>query len=188
MLGIQAKEFNLCFIRPENLVFHDLRILQVPFSKLQVGCHVPFTEEWLPSCCRGGCPSGRFSHLYRGTLDMPLKTRLDKIENCLMPSLRMTNTIRETFVSMGSTGAKSLETRDDWVFVGAGYMNGQSPLKKYMKHNVETNVYDGWPGVVEMGGCILRKSRERGIRWLHGRVPLQSCPHYSICKTLHVDA
>uniref|UniRef100_A0A8C7I0K2 Uncharacterized protein n=1 Tax=Oncorhynchus kisutch TaxID=8019 RepID=A0A8C7I0K2_ONCKI len=99
---------------------------------------------------------------------------LYKIENCWMPSLRMTNTIRETFVSMGSTGAKSLETRDGWVFVGAGYMNGQSPLKKYMKHNFETNVYDGWPGVMEMGGCILRNSRERGIRWLHGRVPLQS--------------
>jgi hypothetical protein len=34
-LGIQAKEFNLGFIRPENLV-----------SK-QAGCHVSFTEEWL---------------------------------------------------------------------------------------------------------------------------------------------
>uniref|UniRef100_A0A3Q1H1G4 Immunoglobulin domain-containing protein n=1 Tax=Anabas testudineus TaxID=64144 RepID=A0A3Q1H1G4_ANATE len=37
-LGIQAKEFNLCFIRPENLVSHALRVLQV-----HLGCHVPFT-------------------------------------------------------------------------------------------------------------------------------------------------
>jgi hypothetical protein len=39
------------------------------------------TEEWLPSghstikawlveCCRDGCPSGRFSHLHRGTLEL----------------------------------------------------------------------------------------------------------------------
>ena len=51
------------------------------FGKLQAGCNVPFTEEWLPSgdftikallveCCRDGCPSGRFSHLYRGTLEL----------------------------------------------------------------------------------------------------------------------
>ena len=48
-LGIQAKEFNLCFIRPENLVSHGLKVLQVLFGKLQAGCHVPFTEEGLPS-------------------------------------------------------------------------------------------------------------------------------------------
>ena len=35
-LRIQAKEFNLGFIRPENLVSHGLP---------QAGCHVPFTEE-----------------------------------------------------------------------------------------------------------------------------------------------
>ena len=47
-LGIQAKEFNLGFIQLENLVSHGLRVLSVPFGKLQAGCHVPFTEEWLP--------------------------------------------------------------------------------------------------------------------------------------------
>ena len=48
-LNIQAKEFNLGFIRPENLVSHDLRVLLIPFGKLQECCHVPFTEEWLSS-------------------------------------------------------------------------------------------------------------------------------------------
>jgi len=47
--AIQAKEFNLGFIRPDNFVSHGLRVLQVPFGKLQAGCHEPFTEEWLPS-------------------------------------------------------------------------------------------------------------------------------------------
>ena len=39
-------------------------------SKLAV--HVPFTEEWLLpdlKCCSNGCPSGRFSHLHRWTLE-----------------------------------------------------------------------------------------------------------------------
>ena len=46
-----------------------------------MGCHVPFTEECLPcnhstiksqlvECCRDGCPFGRFSHLYRGILEL----------------------------------------------------------------------------------------------------------------------
>ena len=47
--GIQAKEFNLGFIRTENLVSHGLIVVYVPFGKLQVGGHVPCTEEWLPS-------------------------------------------------------------------------------------------------------------------------------------------
>ena len=53
----------------------------MPFGKLQVGSHMPFTLEWLLTghstikpllleCCRDGCPSGRFSHLHRGTLEL----------------------------------------------------------------------------------------------------------------------
>jgi hypothetical protein len=52
--GIQAKELHFCF-RPESIVSHDL------------GCHVHFTEKWPPS---GPSPSGRFSHLHRGTLEL----------------------------------------------------------------------------------------------------------------------
>lgn len=61
MLGIQAKELSLCFIRAGNFVSHRARVLQVPFGKLQL----TFTEEWLWSghsmihtwlleCCRNG--------------------------------------------------------------------------------------------------------------------------------------
>ena len=48
-LGSQAKESNLGFIRPENLVSHGRSVLYVPFGKLQVDCHVLFTGEWLAS-------------------------------------------------------------------------------------------------------------------------------------------
>jgi hypothetical protein len=27
-------------------------------------------KAWLVECCRNGCPSGRFSHLHRGTLEL----------------------------------------------------------------------------------------------------------------------
>ena len=49
-LGIQAKEFDLGFIRLENLVSHGLSTLDA-FWQLQAGCHMPFTEEWLLSSC-----------------------------------------------------------------------------------------------------------------------------------------
>ena len=77
MLGIQAKEFNLGFIRPVNIVSQGLRVLRCLLANSK---HMPLTEEWLPSghstikvwlveCCRDGYPSGRFSHLHRGTLE-----------------------------------------------------------------------------------------------------------------------
>ena len=51
------------------------------FWQLQSGFHVPFTEEcfpsghfsikaWLVEYCRDVCPSGRFSHLHTGTLEL----------------------------------------------------------------------------------------------------------------------
>ena len=40
MLGIQAKEFNLGFIRSENLVSHGLRVLKGPFGNLQAECRL----------------------------------------------------------------------------------------------------------------------------------------------------
>ena len=43
-LSIQAKELNLGFIKPDNLVSHGLRVFAT-FGKLQAGCHVPFTED-----------------------------------------------------------------------------------------------------------------------------------------------
>jgi hypothetical protein len=43
-LGIQAKEFHLGFIRPENLVSYGLSVYG-PFGKFQAGCHVYFTEK-----------------------------------------------------------------------------------------------------------------------------------------------
>ena len=44
-IKIEAKQFSLGFIRPENLVSHSLRVL----CKLQVGFNVSFTKERLPS-------------------------------------------------------------------------------------------------------------------------------------------
>lgn len=42
---IQAKEFNLCVIKPENFVSYSLEVLQEHFDQHQVGCHViTFTE------------------------------------------------------------------------------------------------------------------------------------------------
>ena len=55
-LGPQAKELNLGFIRPENLVSHGLRVFRclLANSKRVVMCLL------LRSGCRDGCPSGRF--------------------------------------------------------------------------------------------------------------------------------
>ena len=48
MLGIEAKEFNIVSVRPENLVSHGQSPLGVVWQTPS-GCHMPFTEAWLPS-------------------------------------------------------------------------------------------------------------------------------------------
>ena len=48
-LGIQAKELNLGFIRPENLVSHVLIVFRCFLANSKLGYHVPFTKKWLPS-------------------------------------------------------------------------------------------------------------------------------------------
>ncbi|KAI3364025.1 hypothetical protein L3Q82_010784, partial [Scortum barcoo] len=49
--SINAKEFNLCLIRPENFVSHGLResfrCILANSKMHQAGCHVPSTQEWL---------------------------------------------------------------------------------------------------------------------------------------------
>ena len=42
----------------------------VMYLLLRSGFHLATTiNAWLLECCRYGCPSGRFSHLHRGTLE-----------------------------------------------------------------------------------------------------------------------
>ena len=78
-LSIQAKEFDFHLISPQHLLHHVFRVFHVPFCKLQVLRHVPFSQEWPPSgnspikpgfvsFCRDCCPSGRFFRLSQGTV------------------------------------------------------------------------------------------------------------------------
>ena len=70
-LGIQAKEFNLGFIRTENLVSHCLIVFRclLANSKRAVMCLLQRSGISL-ECCRDGCRSGSLSHLHRGTLEL----------------------------------------------------------------------------------------------------------------------
>ena len=80
-LWIEAKQFNLGFIRPDNLVYYSLRFLSVFFCRLQVGFHVSFTKEIFPSDhsaikprlvegCSDGCRSESFSLLHLGSQEL----------------------------------------------------------------------------------------------------------------------
>ncbi len=80
-LRIKAKKFYLGLIRPENLICHHLRVLQVFFSKIHAGFHVSCTEERLPSGhsaikprlvegCSDGWLSTTFSHLPNASLEL----------------------------------------------------------------------------------------------------------------------
>ncbi|TNN84382.1 Protein FAM3C [Liparis tanakae] len=67
---------------------------------------------------------------------------------------KMTDDMREVFVGMGSTLIKSVKPRDSWVFAGKAGTENRSLFEKQAVNDEETNIYEGWPEIVEMAGCI----------------------------------
>ncbi|XP_066554013.1 protein FAM3C isoform X2 [Amia ocellicauda] len=71
---------------------------------------------------------------------------------------KMTDEVREFFTSFGSSLIKSVKYRDNWVFVGAAGFKEKSPFEMYIKNDKDKNIYDGWPELLEMDGCIPMKT------------------------------
>nr|XP_046241267.1 protein FAM3D isoform X2 [Scatophagus argus] len=69
---------------------------------------------------------------------------------------KMTDEMREVFVGMGSTLIKSVKHRDSWVFAGRAGMETKSLYEKQAVNDEKTNIYEGWPNLVEVGGCFPR--------------------------------
>ncbi|XP_078025127.1 protein FAM3C [Epinephelus lanceolatus] len=69
---------------------------------------------------------------------------------------KMTKEMREVFAGMGSTLIKSVKHRDSWVFAGRAGPGNKSLFEKQAVNDKKTNIYEGWPDVVEVGGCFPR--------------------------------
>ncbi|XP_068451170.1 protein FAM3C [Clinocottus analis] len=69
---------------------------------------------------------------------------------------KMTDDMREVFIGMGSTLIKSVKQRDSWVFVGKSGTEHKSLFEKQAVNDEKTNVYEEWPEMVELSGCIPR--------------------------------
>ncbi|XP_034388180.1 protein FAM3C [Cyclopterus lumpus] len=69
---------------------------------------------------------------------------------------KMTDEMREVFVGMGSTLIKSVKHRDSWVFAGKAGTENRTLFEKQAVNDEKTNIYEGWPEIVEIAGCIPR--------------------------------
>ncbi|XP_061584507.1 protein FAM3C [Cololabis saira] len=69
---------------------------------------------------------------------------------------KLTDEMKEIFVGMGSTLITSVKPRDNWVFAGRAGTKNKSPFEKHAVNDEETNVFEGWPHMVEVGGCFPR--------------------------------
>uniref|UniRef100_A0A3Q3WY66 ILEI/PANDER domain-containing protein n=1 Tax=Mola mola TaxID=94237 RepID=A0A3Q3WY66_MOLML len=67
---------------------------------------------------------------------------------------KLTDEVREVLVGMGSTLIKSVKARDSWVFAGRAGMGYKSLYEKLAVNDEKTNIYEGWPEFVEVGGCF----------------------------------
>ncbi|XP_068567806.1 protein FAM3C [Cebidichthys violaceus] len=73
---------------------------------------------------------------------------------------KMTDEIREVFVGMGSTLIKSVKRRDNWVFAGRAGTENKSPFEKQTVNDDKINIFEGWPDMVEISGCIPRNQTD----------------------------
>ncbi|XP_015248109.1 PREDICTED: protein FAM3C-like [Cyprinodon variegatus] len=67
---------------------------------------------------------------------------------------KMTDEIRQMFVDMGSTLIRSVKHRDNWVFAGRAGIKIKSIFEQRAENDEITNVFDGWPEMVQVGGCF----------------------------------
>ncbi|XP_053326092.1 protein FAM3D [Spea bombifrons] len=74
------------------------------------------------------------------------------------PGTKLDDKAREIFTQLGSNYAKKVGFRDSWVFIGGKGLKNKSPFEQHIKNDKETNKYDGWPEVLELEGCIPRKT------------------------------
>ncbi|KAJ8390523.1 hypothetical protein AAFF_G00103200, partial [Aldrovandia affinis] len=72
------------------------------------------------------------------------------------PASKLTDEARDVFVHLGSTMVKSVGFRDSWIFASATGRD-KSHFEGHIKNEKEKNVYDGWPEMLELGGCFPRK-------------------------------
>ncbi|XP_043977194.1 protein FAM3C isoform X2 [Gambusia affinis] len=69
---------------------------------------------------------------------------------------KMTDEIRQMFVAMGSTLIDSVKQKDNWVFAGRMGIKIKSVFEQRAESDKKTNVFEGWPERVEVGGCFPR--------------------------------
>uniref|UniRef100_A0A3Q2TAT3 FAM3 metabolism regulating signaling molecule D n=1 Tax=Fundulus heteroclitus TaxID=8078 RepID=A0A3Q2TAT3_FUNHE len=69
---------------------------------------------------------------------------------------KRTDEIRQIFVEMGSTLIGSVKHRDNWVFAGRAGIKIKSFFEQRAENDKRTNPFDGWPEMVEVGGCFPR--------------------------------
>ncbi|XP_035886863.1 protein FAM3D isoform X3 [Phyllostomus discolor] len=74
------------------------------------------------------------------------------------PGTKMNDELRELFSNLGSSYAKQLGFRDSWVFLGAKDIKSNSPFEQFLKNDPDTNKYEGWPELLELEGCVPRKT------------------------------
>ncbi|XP_057562011.1 protein FAM3D isoform X1 [Hippopotamus amphibius kiboko] len=102
--------------------------------------------------------------MYSGDADVLVKFLKEIPEGTLVlvasyddPGTKVNDDIKKLFSNLGSTYAKQLGFRDSWVFLGARDLKNKSPFEQFLKNNPENNKYEGWPELLEMGGCVPRK-------------------------------
>ncbi|CAF89758.1 unnamed protein product, partial [Tetraodon nigroviridis] len=70
------------------------------------------------------------------------------------PATKLDNEAKRLITELGSSSIGSLGFRDSWLFVGAKGAAKKSLFEKHTKNDKQKNIYDGWPELIYLTGCI----------------------------------
>lgn len=70
------------------------------------------------------------------------------------PATKLDSEAKKLLTELGSESIGSLGFRDSWLFVGAKGATKKSLFEKHIKNDKQKNIYDGWPELITLTGCI----------------------------------
>lgn len=71
-------------------------------------------------------------------------------------SPKLTEEIMDIFEKMGSSMIRKVKSHDNWVFAGKTEAKERSLFEKLVPNDPQTNLYDDWPRVADLSGCLLK--------------------------------
>lgn len=76
-------------------------------------------------------------------------------------AFKLDDEARKILSDFGSSKAKTLAFRDNWIFVGGKHLENPTGLEEIMVNDKEKNKFGDWPEAISLEGCVTKIKKVR---------------------------